>query len=157
MLYQLLLTVLFFFVILFQATFIPVFTDLFPNLFLIILLTLCWTGRGSKALWAAFIGGIFYDFLTVRPLGIRSLLLIVIVAGVLLIRRLTDNLLSRFLIAFFIALGWRIYPAFFLAERTVFLAALDALVFVIFLPIFSVLFGRILWEEDPQLSFKDKL
>lgn len=157
MLYQLFLAAILFFVVLFQTTFIPVFTDLFPNLLLIIVLVLCWADRRNNALWTAFIGGIFYDFLTVRLLGVRSLLLVAIATGVLLIRRLTDNLLSRFLITFLIALGWHLYPVFSLTERAIFLAALDTLVFVVLFPVFSVLLERLLREGDLQLSFKDKL
>lgn len=155
--YHLALAVILFLTALFQTAFIPAFTEFAPNLLLIIVLALCWTDRREEALWTAFLGGLFFDFLTVRPIGIHSLLLIAVVFGVSLIQRITDNLLSRFLTAFLIALGWHFYPGFFLSERTIILAGLDAIFFVALFPVLTAFFKRLFWEEDLQLSFRDKL
>ncbi len=157
MFYPVILGLLLFFLVFLQATFIPIFTDLSPNLFLITFLTICWVGEENKALWTAFFGGAFYDFLTVRPIGIRSLALLLVAVSIISIRRLTDSLFSRFLIVFFISLGWHLYPNFLIDERMFLPAFSDALVFTILFSPLSAFFRRLFWEEDLQLSFKDKL
>lgn len=140
----------------FQAAFMPVFTGFFPNLLLIVVLAFCWGGRKEGALWAAFLGGFFYDLLTVRPLGVRSLLLIMIVVLILHVRRRSDNLLFRFLSTLAVASGWYLYPYLGFSEVSTLLAVLDAFAAVILCPVLTLLFERLSWKEDLQLSFKLK-
>jgi rod shape-determining protein MreD len=142
--------------VIFQAAIIPVFTGFFPDLLLIVVLGFCWLGKRDEALWAAFLGGILYDLLSVRPLGIRSLLLIAIVFVVSLVRRWVDNLPSRFLCIFLISLGWRLYPGFFFSTRLVYLALIDAVIFAVLFPALAALFNRIFVEEELQLEFRLK-
>jgi rod shape-determining protein MreD len=155
--HRLILTIVLFLLVLLQVNVVPVFTAFFPDLFLIAVLSLCWSGKRDKAVWAAFLGGVVYDLLSVRPLGGRSLLLIAIVSGVSLIRRWVDSFLSRFLSAFLASLSWRLYPGFCFSGQLVYLALLDAAVFTVFFPVLAAVFNRLFLEEDFQLSFKDKL
>jgi len=151
------LVVILFLLVLTQVTLLPIFTSFVPNILLILVLALCWSGRRDEAAWAAFLGGTFCDLLSVRPLGVHSLLLIAVVAEAVLIRRYSDNFLSRFLAAFLAALGWCFYPHFGFSERVVLLAALDAVLSVVFYPLLALLFERSLRSESLQLSFKEKL
>lgn len=155
--HRLILTIVLLLLVLLQVTVVPVFTTFFPDLFLITVLSFCWSGKRDGAVWVAFLGGLFYDLLSVHPLGIRSLFLIAIVGSVSLIRRWIDSFLSRFLSAFLVALCWHLYPGFFFSGQLVYLALLDAAVFTIFFPVLAAVFNRLFLEEDFQLSFKDKL
>jgi len=162
---NLILVMALFILVAFQVSFTPVFTNSFPDLLLVVISVLCWTDRKTEALWAAFFGGVFYDLLTVYPVGGRSLLLIFVVLVLSSIHHRTDNLFSRFLSVFLLALGWRLYPSV-LAEfhwagllwgRVAFLALLDAATAVVLYPLLGRLFGHILAKEELQLSFRDKL
>ena len=163
LIYRLTLIVILLLLVLFQAAFTPVFTVAFPDLLLITVLAFCWLDRRSEALWAAFLGGVSFDFLTVSIVGVRPILLMAVVFVVCVVRRVSDIFPTRFATAFLISIVWRLYPTspFDFAQgfaglvpvlkQVALLAALDGVVFVLLLPVLEIFLERLLAKEDLQL------
>jgi hypothetical protein len=91
-------------------------------------------------------------------------MLIVVVVIITFIRRRADNFLFRVLSAFIAAFGWRSCFSLLVSRmanlplgETALLALLDAAVAAPLYPVLRSLFERLFWEDDLQLSFRDKL
>jgi rod shape-determining protein MreD len=146
-----------FLVVMFQVSFMPVLTDVFPDVLLVVVLSLVWAGKGHEALGAGFLGGAFWDFLTVHTLGVRSLLLVLIVVIASNAVRAADNLFLKFVTAFIASAVLRFYPNLVWVSSSTFMTLIDSLCFVVLSPIFGAVFSRAFRDDDLQLSFRDKL
>jgi len=97
--------------------FFPIFGT-HPSLLLVLLLALQFLGFGQESYYGAFFGGLFLDLLWGSPLGLGSLILLLLMRGVSLARRFAGSSpLVVLLITFLTAIVFRavrVFPLFYL-------------------------------------------
>lgn len=94
-------------VVILQSTFVPkiIFFNSFPNLILIIALSLLFIRRTEEALWWGLIGGLLLDLISPVRFGIYtfSILTIFIIAYIITDRIFSDPTLPLSILLFFVA------------------------------------------------------